>query len=387
MLCTDVGWLLRCLVPQPTFRPGEFENVDIDRFLYVLDCHRLTNVVYQHTQNALGFPSAFRERLKAKYVQNTFRQLGFVSELCRVLKQLREHRIEVIALKGPILSQLYYGDCTLRQCKDLDILVRPADLQATYEVLTDSGYELSEVLWNSPKQETIYRKTFHHYDLYHAGRAVQLELHWRLNATGNDSRTLWVNSVKHSIGGLPVRILSPADTFIYLCQHGATHQWKRLFWLLDIARMIGQEGSDFLLRTYQRAVEQGLERYVLSGCQLAHVLLGVQLPDRLHEAIRQDKTTEKLLETSIFWINSVSERYANPIESAKTFKSSIGRFITAHRSVFYLEGYAGIYTVLRDFFINPAYWNTYSFSDRFFALNYVAAPFLWIHSIFNKGKE
>ena len=384
MLRADVQRLLRCLSLQPTFRPGEFADVDVDRFLYLLDCHRLTSVVYQHTKNAPGFPEIVREQLRMQYGQNTFRQLGFVAELCRVLKLLEKHGIEAISLKGPLLSQLYYGDYTLRQCKDLDILVRPDSLQLAYNVLTNSGYEFSETLWNSPKQETIYRETFYHYDLYHAGRAVQLELHWRLNATGYDTEAIWVNSVMHSIGTLPVRSLSSTDTFIYLCQHGGTHQWKRLFWLLDIARIIGQEGPDFLLHTYQRAVEQGCERYVLSGCQLAHVLLGVSLPPSLQEVIRRDSSIEKLAETSVFWINAVTEPYENPIASPQMVQLSVGRFANAFRSAFYLDGWQGIGMMVRQFFINPAYWRMTAFSDRLFVLNYVTAPFLWAYSVFRK---
>lgn len=386
VLRPEVRLLLRCLESDTTVQPGEFAGIDIERFLYVLDCHRLTNVVYQQTQNAPGIPTAIRERIKAQAVLNKCRQLGFVTELCRVLKQFQAHHIEVIALKGPLLSRLYYGDYILRECKDLDILVRPADLQTAYNVLIDIGYELAETLWNSPKQEVLYRKTFHHYNFYHPERAIQLELHWRLNVSEHDQEAIWSNAVPHLLVGLPVRSLSPADTFIYLCRHGGTHQWKRLFWLLDIARIIQEEGHDFLLHAYGQAVCQRVDRYVLSGCQLAHKLMGIQLPLPLQEAIRQDETIDKILESSIFWINTVSETYLSPFVSVKTFRLSLGRFINAYRSIFYLQGYRSIRVVLRDYFVNPAYWSIYAFSDRLFVLNYVAAPFLWIYSTFRKGR-
>ena len=387
LLRPEVRLLLHCLKAGTTVQPGEFTDIDIEQFLHVIDCHRLTNVVCMQIRNAPGVPTVIRERIKAQSVHNRFRQLGSVAELCRVLKQFQAHHIEVIALKGPLLSQSYYGDYTLRAYKDLDILVCPADLQAAFNVLADIGYTLSETLWNSPKQKIIYRQTFHHYDLYHAGRAVQIELHWRLNATGYDIEMIWANSVRHSIGGLPVRSLSPADTFIYLCQHGGTHQWKRLFWLFDIARLIEQEGHHFLITTYRRAVEQGLGRYVLSGCQLAHKLLGVSLPPLLQEAICRDETIEKLAEMSIFWINAVTESHENPIASPQIFQLSLGRFASAYRSVFYLEGWQGIGTMAKHFFVNPAYWRMTAFSDRLFVLNYVTAPFLWVYSIFRKKSQ
>ena len=389
LLQPEVLLLLRCLEAGTTVQSGEFTDIDTEQFLYVLDCHRLTNVVCMEIQNTPGVPTVIRERLKAQSVHNKFRQLGFVAELGRVLKQFQAHHIDVIALKGPILSQLYYGDYTLRECKDLDILVCPANLQAAFGVLTDAGYTLSETLWNSPKQELIYRKTFHHYSFYHPERAIQFELHWRLNVSESeyDHEAIWSNAVPHLLAGLPVKCLAPTDTFIYLCVHGGTHQWKRLFWLLDIARIIQKEGHDFLLQAYWQAVDQQVDRYVLSGCQLAYKLMGVQLPPSLHKAIRQDKTIEKLFESSAFWINAVSETYQSPFASVKTFRLSLARFVNAYRSVFYLQGYRSICIIFRDYFVNPAYWSIYAFSDRFFALNYVAAPFVWIYSIFRKERQ
>lgn len=387
LLRPEVRLLLHCLKAGTTVQPGEFADIDIEQFLHVIDCHRLTNVVCMQIQNAPGVPTVIRERIKAQSVHNRFQQLGSVAELCRVLKQFQAHHIEVIALKGPLLSQSYYGDYTLREYKDLDILVCLADLQAAFDILIDIGYTLSETLWNSPKQEIIYRKTFHHYNFCHPERAIQIELHWRLNASEYNHEAIWSNTVPHIIGGLPVKCLAPIDTFIYLCVHGGTHQWKRLFWLLDIARIIQKEGHDFLLHAYRQAADHKVDRYVLSGCQLAYELMGVQLPPPLHEAIRQDKTIEKLFESSAFWINTVSETHQNLFVSAKTFRLSLARFVNAYRSVFYLQGYRSICIVFRDYFVNPAYWNIYAFNDRFFALNYVAAPFVWIYSVFRKGRQ
>ena len=385
MIRNELQFIISCLAPQPAFEPDAFAEFDIDRFLYLLDCHRLTNITYRQLQSAPGVPATVRCRLKDQCVHKTFRQFFLVTELYRVQTLLRKHHVEAITLKGPILSQLYYGDCTVRECKDVDILVHPSDIQAAYTILTDSGYVLSDALWNSPKQEKIYHETFHHYDLYHPELKIQLELHWRLNVAHiADEPTIWANAVVHTVGSLPIRTLSATDTFMYLCMHGGMHQWKRLFWLLDIARIIEAEGDDFLLNTYQQAVAKGLARHILSACLLAHRLLGTQLPVQLHDAIRQDTTLEKLLQTSVFWINAVSEPYASPLESTRAFRLSIERFITANLSVFYLDGYLGLRALLRDFFVKPVYWKMFAFSDSFFALNYAAAPFLWVYSIYSK---
>ncbi|GAB2552034.1 hypothetical protein GCM10027085_49460 [Spirosoma aerophilum] len=239
---------------------------------------------------------------------------------------LQKSQIETISLKGPILGQLYYGSYAIRECKDIDILVRPADLQAAYRILTNNGYALSETLWSSPKQETVYRETFHHYNLYHQEHGIELELHWRLNTDTTDEAALWSNALVHWVGGVPVKTLAPVDTFMYLCEHGGMHQWKRLFWLLDIARIIDAEGSDFLGNVYQSAGTKNRARYVLSASLLANKLLGVQLPNTLNEAIKCDTALNKLVHSYIFWINAVAESYGSPLKSIRAFRLSFGRF-------------------------------------------------------------
>lgn len=317
--------------------------------------------------------------------------LTYMAELCRVLKLFQERGISVVALKGPILGQLYYDDYTQRECNDLDILVKPSDVQTAYQILIDIGYNLSDVLWNSPKQKALYRKTFHHYNLYNSSNHIQIELHWRLNTLGSDStkkiESVWENLTIQQIGGLSIQILSNYDTFIYLCIHGGTHQWKRLFWVQDIVRIIQKEGNDFLINTYHKITEKSVRRYVLEGCHLAHMLFGANLPQVLLNAIDEDESIAKLTEISIFSMSIVADSYLSPISSLNTFKLGIRKLVYFYRSIIYLEGNHAILTSLKSFFINPAYWNIYSFSDRLFLLNYIAAPFLWVYSVVNKDKE
>ena len=46
------------------------------------------------------------------------------AELIRIMKLLEKNDIKALAFKGPVLSQMVYGDITLRQYVDLDVLIR-----------------------------------------------------------------------------------------------------------------------------------------------------------------------------------------------------------------------------------------------------------------------
>jgi hypothetical protein len=387
----ETRFLLRCLDEKSIFRPSDFDNFDPDLFLQSTECHRLTNIVYTTIKANFSFPVHIKDRLREQHVINKLRLLSYMAELCRVLKILNANEIKAVALKGPLLGQLYYDDYTQRECKDLDILVQEADVQKAYEILLDVGYKLSDILWNSPKQKAIYDKTFHHYNLYNSTTNVQIELHWRLNTLGNDSiiksKLSWNTLPVIHACGQAIPILPRNDMFIYLCIHGGTHQWKRLFWLVDIVRIIEREGAGFLVDIYNHLSQKSEKRYVLEACHLAYVIFGIDLHPSIHEAIEKDTNISRLSKVSIFSMSTISDIYLSPISSFKTFSLAIRKFIKFYWSVIYLDGYQAIFRSFSNFFVNPSYWSIYSFRDSFFVLNYFAAPFLWIYTLFNKVKR
>jgi hypothetical protein len=57
------------------------------------------------------------------------------AELIAVMKLLKDNEIEAIAFKGPTLSQMAYGDITLRQFSDLDILIDQKDIYKASKIL------------------------------------------------------------------------------------------------------------------------------------------------------------------------------------------------------------------------------------------------------------
>ena len=390
-LNSETQLLLRCFDPKVNLQPDDFSQLDMDRFMHVLDCHRLSTSLYPLVKDNPFFPPITRNQLRERYVGNKLQMLAYMAELCRVITLLQQKGIQAIALKGPVLGQLYYDDYTQRECGDLDILVKPSDSEAAYQILIDTGYALSDVLWNTPKQKILYRKHFHHYNLYNPTRQVQLELHWRLTSSISDAEKTveinWNDTISRTIGGISIQLLNPHDNLVYLCIHGGVHQWKRLFWVQDIARIIEKEDSEFLVTTYQRAVESGVKRYVLEGYQLANILFGSSLPSQIHMAIQADEKIAKLSGNSIFAMNDVSDRSLIPVLFINKIRDSAGKLFYAYQSTFYYGGLQAIYTLFRKFFINPAYWKIYSFNDDFFIFNYFAAPFLWIYYFFTKEDQ
>ncbi len=377
--------LLHYLQPHQAGSPGALAQIDTDALLHLLDSHRLSTIFYQRLPGNPSDILVIKQQLAGRYATNKMAMLARMAELCRILKLFAQNGIHAIALKGPLLGHLYYNDYTLRECKDLDILVKPADTERAFTLLTDSGYELTTVLWKSPKQKVLYTNTYYHYNLYNTTSGIQVELHWRLNlaegeTSGQPSDPFSGELITQQVGGQVVHLLSATDNFIYLCVHGSTHEWKRLFWVYDIAQISEKEGAAFLAESYRRAAEQKLDRYVLAGCYMAAQLFGTSLPAEIRQAIRNDSHLTDLLSSFMFSINHVGDPYQPPLSSVRAFRLSLKKLINYYRITYYFGGCRSVFAAGRKFFINPDYWNIFAFSDRLFVLNYAVAPFLWIYS-------
>jgi len=132
--------------------------------------------------------------------------------------------LAVIALKGPCLAERLYGDAALRNCFDLDLLVRVSDLARAEQALSGLGFH--------PNSEA---------DDYHrpwSRGSLNLELHHNVEnplafAFGIDA--VWARAVPSQFQGVPVWLLAPPDELLYLCLHGVRHRFERLCLYLDLA--------------------------------------------------------------------------------------------------------------------------------------------------------
>jgi hypothetical protein len=60
-------------------------------------------------------------------------------QLLQTLELLRESGIQTVPFKGPALAVQAYGDLSLRQYDDLDLLIHEADVPRAYQLLIANG--------------------------------------------------------------------------------------------------------------------------------------------------------------------------------------------------------------------------------------------------------
>jgi hypothetical protein len=220
-------------------------------------------------------------RLREEYTRSAARCLFLTGELCRVLASFEREGIDAIPYKGPALAVAAYGDATLRQFVDLDILVRPRDVKRATALLVAASFKPHFDLRNAREEETFMRLSY--VQLFRRDcDDVVIELHWNVaprffNFPLRVER-LWEHEGKLKLGTREVRAIAPELLVLLLCVHGNKDHWLRLEWVASIDALLSREHAFDWSQLLHEAKGHRALRVLLLGLFLAHDLLGTTLP-------------------------------------------------------------------------------------------------------------
>ncbi len=216
-------------------------------------------------------------------------------ELLRLDRLFEQAHIPVIPYKGTVLSRIAYGNFTRRCFTDLDIVVPQAFIPRVAELMQAEGYHFQE----GSREVRAGRFGFApgQYGFHLADQRILVEFHTertlRYLPRGLDFRDVQSRLMTLDAFGRTLRTFSVEDTILLLSVHGAKHFWRRLFWILDIAKLVTRREVNWeLLREIAERAE--CRRIVLLGLYLAQDLLGAALPEALGEEARRDRNVTKL---------------------------------------------------------------------------------------------
>jgi hypothetical protein len=234
------------------------------------------------------------EETRAIAIEN----LSATAELFAIVEDLDKAGIATLAVKGPVAGLALYGDAALRPFLDLDVLIAPEDRGRAIERLVARGYRpivnLDAVGW---------RRFFHRFIemcWIHPETVVAIDLHWalmdpryRCNAVlaGCQNR-----AVSLSIGARRIRTLCPEDMLLHSLLHAAKHDWTRLRWLVDVARVI-ETHDDLDWRAIALAVARSPDcrRVLAVGLRLVDLLFGTLGKGLAADWISGDTRTDELV--------------------------------------------------------------------------------------------
>ncbi|MBW7452529.1 nucleotidyltransferase family protein [Paenibacillus sepulcri] len=232
--------------PDPELQESLLQNagpVDWEKFIQLVRHHRVYPTVYLQTKrmDRQWLPAEVVDALQHDYTGNVFKMLHLTAEMNKVCALFHEEHVRSLMLKGPVLSEILYGDLSLRTCKDLDILVPLQDVEKAEQLLLQSGFVLDS---DEVRVLSDWKWRVHHISYTHPDSKIQIELHWRLNPDKGKEPSfdeLWERRRASSQAGPFAYTLGNEDLFFFLALHGARHGWFRLRWLADIDHMVRQE--------------------------------------------------------------------------------------------------------------------------------------------------
>jgi hypothetical protein len=156
--------------------------------------------------------------------------------LVEVVATLEKAGIRVIVLKGPALGVVAYGDASMRTFRDIDLLVRREDVLRARDLLLQLEYARDYL----PESESDLIRGDHALEFSRQGSKVELhcallERYLRFNL---DNNSVWANARTINVAGRHVRVLDSPRQLVFLCAHGAKHEWTRVRWICDVAQLI-----------------------------------------------------------------------------------------------------------------------------------------------------
>jgi len=243
-----------------------------------------------------GVPEAILAQLGDHYHTNARRNLFLVGELVKLVRLFERHGIPAIPFRGPVLAASVYTNFALRQCGDLDLLVRKQDVIKAKSLLISTGYRSTQQLTGA--QEIACLQSHLAYHLAYDDGNVGVELHWRIApeyfAFPFDLDCLWKDLEPAPLAGTTIRHLSAQQSLLISCVHGAKHHWERLSWICDIAELLRAHEELDWGWVLAQASRLGCKRMLFLGLFLANNLLQADLPEQVRSKIQADPVVRPL---------------------------------------------------------------------------------------------
>lgn len=244
--------------------------------------------------------------LKQSQQTNIRKSLILAGELIRVLDRIDAMGIEVMPYKGLTLAETMYGNIALRQCGDIDLLIRAQNFLQIKNALRELGYTPHMNFSEAEEQAYLVSGYECAFDSS-AGRNL-LELQWALQprfyAVDINMDAIFLRAAPATVAGRKVKTLSNEDMLVVLSIHAAKHVWSRLIWLCDIAQIVNLPNLnwDWIV---DQAQELGIGRILSVTLQLTSVLLGASPPGTVESKLLHDPV-------SVTLANEIRTRIVSP---------------------------------------------------------------------------
>ena len=263
-------------------------GIDPIKFYSLVKRHRIPALSYRVLSRATadaGRELTWLAQLRPGANRSRLQSLKLHAEWQRIHKLCQSDAIGIRTLKGSVLSVSLYGDAGMRHARDLDLFVKPQNLERLLDLLRTSGYEID--CGFRPHRRGLTHRIFRLVN-YHvtcksaAGSTIEVHSHIErpLNSEIDTSWTKFAWS--------PEPCIQAQFDMLYCTLHGSCHGWSRLKWLGDLRTMVGRMRENEWQDLIEIAAQLRLQNFLAAAMLLLHWVTDFPLPE----------TALDLLETS-----------------------------------------------------------------------------------------
>ena len=228
-----------------------------------------------------GVSEAFEERRKSIACSNLER----TGELLRLLTSFQGKQLRVIAYKGPVLAYSCYGNISLREFGDLDLLVDKQDVAACAGILKAEGYKHTRhYQW----EDTFLKVGHGEVDIHTSLTPWTFPVPVRFEE-------LWEHACKVHLADVDVYTFCPEHNLLVLCIQICKDAWEDRLTLnkvCDVAALLRAQPLDWHFLS-QVASSNQASRIIYFGLALTKSLLAVDIPDNVLTEISQYSWLDK----------------------------------------------------------------------------------------------
>jgi hypothetical protein len=240
-----------------------------------------------------AMPPAVRAEVVTLELQSRAYAVSRTLILTDLLREFASSGIPALVLKGPAIAIAAYDDCSRRIFSDADFLIRRSDLGRARDVVLARGY--------SPSFQVALENALiaGQHALEFSDSRMAVELHWtllsrhlRFNLNVED---LWREAVAVECLGFTMRTLAPEHHFLYLCAHGAKHEWGSFRWVCDVAQLSRRLSSHQAEKVVALAERANARRLLALALRVVRELYDEEESPFPASAFRSEQETARLV--------------------------------------------------------------------------------------------
>jgi len=273
------------------------ESIDFEKLMRLATENGVAALIYKNVKSLQLFPEEIMKKLENLYFLTCKNNILHLRETMKILNCLQGRGIEAIPLKGAVAADTVFGNLGLYPTADIDILVKPSEVERAGETLEGIGYRKMIDLNHRDLFDSLYHVC------YINGSHI-VEVHWNLvmryfNAV---SDFWWQDAVKVPYEGSEILFLSHERYVLYTIFRLFSHAFRPLRFSSFVSGLLFRYGKEL---DWRRLIACSkllkMKRLVFFTLQLMKNFHGNDIPSSVAEnKIWGHHFFEKFVESGFF---------------------------------------------------------------------------------------